>query len=196
MPIDDVRVLSNISTGELGQTLAKELANKGAKVTVLEGPVPQALKLKSVRVLKFRFFDELQRLLNQELKKKYDVIIHAAAVSDFRLKRVFMTKLGSGKRLKLELVPTPKLIESIKRKNPNAFLVGFKLEPNLSPNSAKGFARDLFKKAKCDLVVANSVSRGKYQGYIINRQHILIYEKTKKQLTQILVKILTKINNK
>ena len=188
MPIDDVRVISNTSTGELGQRLAKELANKGAKVTVLEGPVTRPLKLSSVKILKFRFFDELKKFLHQELKKKYDVVIHAAAVSDFQLKRAFTRKLESGSNLKLELVPTPKLIESIKRKNPAVFLVGFKLESKLNANSAKRFARDLFGKAKCDLVVVNSLSHEKYSAFLLNRENkIVASAKTRESLVKTLI---------
>ena len=192
VPIDDVRILSNTSTGELGQTLARGLVKRGAKVTVLEGPVTQALKSEQIRVLKFRFFDELQRLLNQELKKKYDVIIHAAAVSDFQLNRTFKTKLKSGKHLKLEFVATPKLIEGIKQKNPKAFLVGFKLESKLNTNSVQRFAKSLFRKAKCDLVVVNSFNRGHYLAFIINRDNkILRQSKTRQGIVQGLIQCLT-----
>ena len=189
VPIDDVRVISNISTGELGQRLAQGLAQKGARVTVLLGPVTQQLVSKPVRVLNFRFFDELRDLLNQELKKSYDVVIHAAAVSDFQLKRPFKAKLRSGKRLTLELVATAKLIEGIKRKNPNIFLVGFKLEPTLNKNSVRRFARDLFKKAKCDLVVVNSLNRGQYSAFIVNKDNkIIAGVKNRKSIVQALIK--------
>ena len=87
VPIDEMRVISNRSTGELGQRLAAGLAKSGARVTVLEGPVLQPLPVPGVRVIKSFFYDDLSRLLRLELKKKCDAVIHAAAVSDYRLKR-------------------------------------------------------------------------------------------------------------
>ena len=118
-----------------------------------------------------------------------DVVIHAAAVSDFQLKRPFKAKLRSGKRLTLELVATAKLIEGIKRKNPNIFLVGFKLEPTLNKNSARRFVRDLFKKAKCDLVVVNSLNRGQYSAFIVNKDNnIIASAKNRNSIVQALIK--------
>jgi len=189
VPIDDTRVISNQSTGELGQILAQELIAKGAKVTVLQGPVTELFKKTSAVILKFHFFNELKELLNQELKKKYDVIVHAAAVSDYQLKKTFQKKLSSGqKNLKLELVPTPKLIESIKKQNPRIFLVGFKLESKLNERSAKRFTRDLFEKAKCDLVVVNSKKCGHYFGYVVNRKKgILAKAQSRQQLAERLI---------
>src|SRR3989338_2564724 len=92
--IDDTRVLSNISTGALGQMIASQLKAKGAKVTVLQGPTHQ-FKSASIQIYHFTFFDELKNLLNRVLKKNYDVIIHAAAVSDYRLKTPFKKKISS-----------------------------------------------------------------------------------------------------
>src|ERR1041385_7988360 len=131
--IDDVRVLSNRSTGELGRILARRLKGAGAKVTVLEGPVTEPLKDRLIKVLKFSFFEELTELLNEELKKRYDVVIHAAAVSDFRLPKKFSGKISSEKRrLNLNLVRAPKLINRIKKIAPKTFLVGFKLESDFN----------------------------------------------------------------
>ena len=61
VPVDTMRVISNQSTGTLGQMIAEGFAKAGAKVTLLEGPVTRQLKSKSVKVLKFVFFDEFDR---------------------------------------------------------------------------------------------------------------------------------------
>ena len=68
--LDDVRVLSNVSTGELGHLLAQKLKTAGARVTLIEGPVTHRLENKLVRVIKYQFFDELAEILKSELKKK------------------------------------------------------------------------------------------------------------------------------
>ena len=120
--LDEMRIISNRSSGELGKTLARDLAKTGARVTVLEGPIADPLVLTQVKILKYKFFDELMGLLKKELKKKFAIVIHAAAVSDYRLRRVYKSKISSSlKRLDLQLVPTPKMIDMIKKFLPNLF---------------------------------------------------------------------------
>ncbi|MBF0504012.1 MAG: phosphopantothenoylcysteine decarboxylase [Candidatus Omnitrophica bacterium] len=165
--IDDVRVISNISTGEMGHLIAKAFKRAGARVTVIEGPVTHSLSDRGIKIIKYRFFDELAGLLKAELVKKYDVVIHAAAVSDFRVGKVNKNKITSAKPLTLRLVRTPKLIEQIKLLSPESFLVGFKLGSRLDPKNIFKTVKTLFSKSGCDLVVANTLKNG-YQGYIVN----------------------------
>ncbi len=189
VPIDDVRVISNRSTGELGQTLASEFIQTGANVTLLEGPVTEALKNPSIKVSKFCFYNELVKLLKDELQnKKYDIVIHAAAVSDYQLKKLFKNKISSQlENLTLELIPTPKIISLIKKLSPESFLVGFKLEPSLTPTLAQKFSRDLFKKSQCDLVVANSSHEDQYHAFILNNKNQILSEANiRKNLAKIL----------
>jgi len=109
--LDRVRVVTNIFTGYTGLQLANAFARKGFKVTCLLGPggvqtkrVPQA-----VRIRTFRYFDELQNLLREELSDvRYTAVIHSAAVSDYRPRRVYNGKMSSGKKkLTFTLVPNP-----------------------------------------------------------------------------------------
>jgi len=189
VPVDAMRVISNQSTGTLGQAIAKDFTKAGAKVTLLEGPVARPLESRSVKVLKFTFFDEFAKLIKKELKKKYAVCIHAAAVSDYRVEKPKRTKLSSQlKKLKLELVPTQKIIHLIKRMNPKLFLVGFKLESKVTRASARKKSQTLFKKSKCDLVVANSVQGRKYSGYILDKNNTcLAHNTSRNQLSKTLV---------
>ena len=96
-PIDDVRVISNVSSGEMGHLIAQAFRQKGAQVTVIEGPVTHTLTDKKIKIIKYRFFDELASVLKKELLKKYDIIIHAAAVSDFKVKGPSKRKISSDK---------------------------------------------------------------------------------------------------
>lgn len=169
IPIDDVRVISNRSTGELGHRMALALKMAGAQVTVLEGPVSNPLESKSIVVHKFSFFDELRGLLKKELKKKYHAVIHAAAVSDYQLKEPIQGKLTSHrKRITLNLIPTAKLISLIKKYNPETFLVGFKLEPELNTTTAPKHCRRLFNESLCDMVIVNMTANRRYRGYILD----------------------------
>ncbi len=191
--IDPVRVFSNISTGALGQTLAKKLSSLGTRITLLEGPVVQPLKHREIRIRKFRFFSELQELLKAELLSGQFVgLLHTAAVADFQLPQKKSQKMDSTRSVRLKLVPTEKLINSIRRLAPKIFLVGFKLEPGLNRTKALRAAKELFKKAKCNLVVANSVTNKSYNAWIIRDDRILAQAHSRSQLAQKLIQQLKK----
>jgi len=181
VPIDDVRVISNISSGEMGHLIARAFRSNGAFVSIIEGPVTHTLTDKKIKIIKYRFFDELARALNQELLKKYDIIIHAAAVSDFRVIGPLKSKISSQKALTLSLVATRKLIRDIKRLSPESFLVGFKLESNLNPKNVFKTTKPLFTQAGCDLVVANTLTNG-YQGFIVNSNGNILSKASSKRV--------------
>lgn len=189
VPVDSVRVISNTSTGELGQLLAVKLKQGGARVTLLEGPVNTPLRAPGIRVVKFRFYDELARVFKKEARKPYDVIVHAAAVADYQAKRTVKGKLNSNlKSLTIDLIPTAKVINAVKRINPRTLLVGFKLEPALTRASAKKKAQKLITEADCGLVVANSAGKN-YKGFILDTKlNILARASSRRQMTQALVK--------
>jgi phosphopantothenoylcysteine decarboxylase / phosphopantothenate---cysteine ligase len=187
--LDEVRVISNQSTGTMGHLIALEFLKAGHAVTVIEGQVLDPLSRPGIKVIKFKFFAELAGALEKECRKKYDVIIHAAAVSDFEPKKRFAAKLDSHQSFTLTLVPTKKLINGIKRLSPQTFLVGFKLEPKLNRKNALAVSKDLFDSGGCDIVVANSI-RDKYLGFILNAEgKILTQASTKPQLAKALVRV-------
>jgi phosphopantothenoylcysteine decarboxylase / phosphopantothenate---cysteine ligase len=189
-PIDDVRVISNISSGEMGHLIAQAFRKRNAKVTIIEGPVTHTLEDKKIKIIKYRFFDDLACALKRELSKKYDIIVHAAAVSDFKVAGPIKSKISSDKPLTLKLTVTPKLINSIKRLSPGSFLVGFKLGSSLDPKNILKSVQSLFSKADCDLVVANTL-KGGYKGFIVNAKgDILSKALSKRSLAQKLVKTL------
>ncbi len=191
--IDDMRVISNRSTGRLGGIIAKDFFNRGSKVTVLEGPVLNRLdSVAGIKVLKFYFYDELFQLIRKELRKGYDIVVHVAAVSDYKLRSPFKGKMSSGQEsIILELVPTEKIIDSIKRIAPNVFLVGFKLEPNMHKVDARREASSLIRRAGCDLVIANTNDIRGYRAYIINKDgDILAFRKSRYTLSRTLVRLL------
>ena len=191
VPIDDIRVISNQSTGELGQKLALIMTQKGSKVTLLEGPVKQPLQSKSIKVYKFQFFDEFARLLQKMARNNFDIIVHAAAVSDYQLEKPYHSKLRSNKKqLRLALKPTAKLIDKIKSWAPDSFLVGFKLESSAQKKILTAKAVELCRQAKCDLVIGNSVAKG-YKGYIVDKHYsVLADAKSKNQIIAKLIKML------
>lgn len=188
--IDAMRVITNRSTGEIGRLIANAFAAKGCRVTLLEGAVTTAIPLKEgIKALKFFFFDELAALLRSELAKQPAIVIHAAAVSDFRFKKIVKGKIDSGDKLTLELVPTRKLVNGIKQFAPAALLVGFKFETTLSRSVIT--SNKLFRVADCDLVVANAQTEKKYSAYLLNRTGVCSKRFSSKQgLVQALASLL------
>ncbi len=168
--LDPFRVVSNCSSGELGWTLAGLLKDRGAAVTLLAGPGYHRPSRTDLAVKRFFYFRELKDLLHVELKKKYHAVIHAAAVSDFIPEKASRVKIPSRKAgVVFRMKPAPKLIDGIKRQNPRAVLFGFKLTDRLKKQEAAALARDLIKRARCDWVAVNGFSRGRYAGFIIDR---------------------------
>lgn len=188
--IDQVRVMSNISSGQMGHLIAKAFVEAKVSVTLLQGPVTDSTPLKGVRIIKYNYFDEMEKLLKVECSKNYDIIIHAAAVSDFMVENSIKGKIASQKKFNLKLVGTKKLINLIKQWAPKSFLVGFKLEPKLLITALSELTQKLFVESQCELVVANSTVPT-YQGYIINADgDVLVKSKNKKDIAQALVRIL------
>ena len=172
--IDSVRVISNIATGETGILLAEKLKSLGANVTLLLGAVQNCCLDKKIRLIRFKFFDELKNAVIKELRsKKYDIVIHSAAVSDYRPLKTYTQKVKSSRAIwKLNLVPTIKIIDLIKRIDRSLFLVGFKFEPRVSKGILIKRAKALMRKAHLDFAVANTIDKNQYRAYIINHNKI------------------------
>lgn len=192
--IDRVRVISNIATGETGILLAERLQHLGAKVTLLLGPAEYYCINKKIKLLRFISFDDLKNKIAKELKtKEYDIVIHSAAVSDYRPAKIFRGKIRSGiSRLKIELVPTVKIIGLIKKIDPSVFLVGFKYEPGANRQKLIKEARDLIKRSSLDLAVANTINKKRYSSYILEGDKIYGPLNTKKNMVKKLAGILKK----
>jgi phosphopantothenoylcysteine decarboxylase/phosphopantothenate--cysteine ligase len=191
--IDPVRVVSNISSGELAHRIADLLCYEKAHVTLLEGPVTHQIKDQNIKIIPFRYFDELAQLLKEQLAKThYDIVIHAAAVSDYQIKKTFSKKLKSNlSRLSLSLIRTPKLITQIKKIDPAVFLVGFKLETAADKRSLLSQAKILIREAKCDLVIANALNKNNYSAYIINNAgDVCAKANSRKEIAHRLIKTL------
>lgn len=191
VPIDDVRVISNTSSGEMGVLLAEEARACGMETDIILGPATYREPFKGVRVERFKYFDDLLKLISSMLaRKKYDIILHAAAVSDYLLKPVPGKISSANIQLILHLTPAPKLIDLMRRLNPKAFLVMFKLEGKVTDAVLLKRALEAMKKASADLVIANRFEGGHYRGFILGSRNILARSASKRSLVASLFKIL------
>ncbi|NJE55561.1 bifunctional phosphopantothenoylcysteine decarboxylase/phosphopantothenate--cysteine ligase CoaBC [Thermococcus sp. 21S9] len=152
--IDPIRYITNASSGRMGVAIAEEADFRGAEVTLIrtKESVPSFVE----NQIEVETVEEMLEAIENELKaKKYDVVVLAAAVSDFRVKNRAGEKIKSGKTLTLELEPTPKIIDRIKELQPEVFLVGFKAETGEEKLIEE--ARRQIERAGSDLVVANTL---------------------------------------
>jgi phosphopantothenoylcysteine synthetase/decarboxylase len=169
--LDKVRVISNIASGSTGFILANKFKQIGAKVTLLLGPGDfYGSRSKAIKIIRFKYFSELKRLLKSELKKRrYAAVMHAAAVADYQPKKAIHHKVSSRlNNWKVSLVPTEKLVNSLKGYAPGLIAVGFKFEPDAGKNRMIAEGNRLLKQANLDLVVANSNKNKAYQAYILD----------------------------
>ena len=133
-PVDKVRVITNRSTGKLAVTLADCFGRAGHQVTLFLG---QGAIFRQTGAIAFERNEDLDALLEGvEEPARVDLVLHAAALSDFGVEHVSeqgacstASKIASDARsLELRLVPKPKLIGKLRGLFPSAFIVGWKLE--------------------------------------------------------------------
>lgn len=169
VPIDSVRVISNIATGQTGILLAQSLQHLGARVTLLLGPGECFGLSDKIKLIRFKFFAELSNIIKKELNSQnYDIVIHSAAVSDYIPAKKYANKVKSGKRAwSLNLVPTPKIIDQIKKIDNTVFLVGFKFEPAANKRILIKKTKSLISCSNLDLAVGNSINKDRYEAYIV-----------------------------
>lgn len=160
--IDPIRVITNLSSGKMGNLIAEEAIRLGANITLVYGHGTYSAKsLPNLNIVRVNTSKEMYDVVMSELSsKRYDVAILSAAVADFTPERKTIKKIrtSTGKLL-LPLSSTQKIINHVKHMSKQTFLVGFKAEYNVSDsNLIKGAYRKL-KECKGDLIVANDVGR-------------------------------------
>ncbi|MCA9398829.1 MAG: hypothetical protein KC618_03700 [Candidatus Omnitrophica bacterium] len=195
IPIDDTRIISNISSGTLGQLICDVFLENDFRTTLIQGPVLQPYHNRDARIISFKYYQELHDTLFAELQAHpYDIVVHAAAVSDYQMAEPFATKISSDQpELTLKLTRTKKIINEVKKRYPDIILVGFKLASRMTQQDAIEKTVPLFTEAKCDYVVANSTNESAYTAFIIDKNKTFLSEQTSRAGVAIeLVKILTK----
>ena len=153
--IDPVRFIGNYSSGKMGYALAEECAKRGAKVTLVSGPV----NLNINHPLIHRINVESAREMYEASKEAFvvsDAGILCAAVADFTPEIQSDHKIKREKDdLILHLKPTDDIAASLgKQKKPGQTLVGFALETN----NEKQNAQSKLERKNLDFIVLNSLN--------------------------------------
>ena len=194
--IDNVRKITNSSSGKLGMTIANHLLEENNGIMIYYVCSKSSLKPddKRVQVVEIDGTIDLKNTIESLLTKEHiDYFIHSMAVSDYmtdyvttieRIKKSIkehddiddafknIEVIGGSKissyedNLVIVLKPTPKIISIIKNLSPTTYLVGFKLLDGVSKEKLIEVAKILRNKNNCDLVVANDLAT------IRNGEHI------------------------
>ena len=154
--LDPVRFITNDSSGKMGFAIAEAARDRGAEVTVIRGSVTAEIPA-GIRMIRIESARELYDAMMQKAPEQ-DVIIQAAAVSDYRPaeQKDRKIKKESGSDLTLILTENPDIAKAVgEQKKPGQTLVGFAAETdNLLKN-----AKSKLGKKKLDLIVANDVTK-------------------------------------
>ncbi|MBM4013010.1 MAG: phosphopantothenoylcysteine decarboxylase [Planctomycetes bacterium] len=152
--LDDVRYLTNASSGRMAAALAAAAIGRGHKVTIVSGPVQVAYPRRA-RVIPVTTTAEMLTAALAELAG-CDGVIAAAAPCDFAPVRKTPGKIPrAGTGLTLRLRPTPDVITTLARRAPREkWFVAFALEPGGDPRRAF----EKIEAKRCDLIVVNDVT--------------------------------------
>ena len=157
--IDPIRVITNHSTGKTGVLLASELVSAGAKVTLVYGPgITQPPK--GAKIIPVQTVTDMFNEVKKQMKKKFDIVILAAAASDYIPKNQYSKKIKSTKNsLTIELKKAPKIIDHIKKLQKDVFLIGFKAETDISKKELVVRAKQKLRDSKADMIIANDIGK-------------------------------------
>jgi phosphopantothenoylcysteine decarboxylase / phosphopantothenate---cysteine ligase len=152
--IDPVRYIGNHSTGKMGFAIAEELAERGADVKLVSGPVNLELKNPSIQRIDVTSADEMYKVC-KDIFPAMDAAILTAAVADYKPAEVHNKKIKrDGQPVILELLPNPDILASLgQMKKENQVLAGFALETDNELDNA----RKKLQKKNLDFIVLNSL---------------------------------------
>ncbi|MGE3973369.1 MAG: phosphopantothenoylcysteine decarboxylase [Bdellovibrionales bacterium] len=182
-PIDQVRFITNMSTGKTGASLAEKLARQGHKVTYLHGQgahIPDG----AAETVEYSTFSDLDQKLQSLLSKTtFDLVLHAAAVSDFSVASVRSSKsnieldahskINSAEKLQVELKPNFKILNQIKdySQERHPLVIGFKLTFTESEGEQQEAIKRLFDGGSVDYVIHNDLKDMREKNRHIFRIH-------------------------
>jgi phosphopantothenoylcysteine decarboxylase/phosphopantothenate--cysteine ligase len=185
--MDNVRRLTNFSTGRLGTELANFLTGRGHPTTLLIGEqATYCGERRAQHVEQFSTTADLAEKLKSGSAGKIGAVFHAAAVSDFSFGKIWLRsdsgelrEIKSGKistrkgTLMVELVPTPKIIASLRHWYPSARLVGWKYEVDGGRSDVLRAAEEQMAASQTDACVANGTAYGDGFGLVTGPGKVL-----------------------
>lgn len=153
-PIDDVRYISNYSSGALGTHITEEFYRYGHRVHVVAGPCPVRPQSYS-SLTSVTTTEDMLKAVQDSAASGLDGAIFAASVLDFVPAAKVSGKVRSRDELKVDFVRTPKIIAEVKQDL--RFKVGFKLEVAADAHERDAIVTDYLKKYKLSHLVYNQL---------------------------------------
>ncbi|MGO4817757.1 bifunctional phosphopantothenoylcysteine decarboxylase/phosphopantothenate--cysteine ligase CoaBC [Flavobacterium sp. W22_SRS_FP1] len=151
--IDPVRFIGNHSSGKMGFDIANSASNLGASVILVSGPTVFKVDHSLIKLINVVSAQEMYDACHQFFNE-VDVVIAAAAVSDYKPKQVATQKIKKAEdNFFIELEKTKDILASLGSIKKNQFLIGFALETENEIENAKG----KIQKKNLDLIVLNSL---------------------------------------
>ena len=194
--IDRVRSITNHSTGQLGKIIAETFLDKGDQVTLVTSPkAVRPAAHPNLTIVQIENVTELLETL-EPLVHTHDILIHAMAVSDYTpvymtgMEAVaassdmaeFLDKTNSESKISsqddvqvLFLKKTPKIINLVKKWNPEIRLIGFKLLVDVSKEELLETARASLIKNQAEIIVANDlteISNKEHKAYLVGNDTV------------------------
>ena len=195
--IDNIRFISNHSSGKQGYEIAKQMILSGANVTLISGPtnLPTPLNVKLIKILTA---EEMYKAVKKNLKK--DIAIFTAAVADVSPKNFSKTKIKKEYLNNIVLKKTKDILYEIGLSNKfrPKILIGFAAE---TTNHIKN-AKIKLNKKNCDAIVVNQINdNNKVFGSdmnkvsIITKNKVINYKKTtKKKVAKRIIKLVHELS--
>lgn len=147
--LDEIRVISNLSTGRTALEIAKNIYIRGGDVVLFKGimrcDVPDYIPSEN--------FLTVQDLMSKDFGN-FDAIFVPAALPDYRPEKMLEGKY-KGEELEVKLKRTPRFLEFLRISNSRGIIVGFKAEVNMDEESLIKSAKEIMEKYSLDIVVAN-----------------------------------------
>lgn len=175
--IDPVRYIGNYSSGKMGYAIAEEAAARGAKVTLISGPVNISTLHSDIKVI---HTVSAEQMLNacKSVSDVHDIIIMSAAVADFTPEKQASQKIKKQSALTLKLKLTEDILAFLgKTKKKDQVLVGFALETE--NEKANAFLK--LKNKNLDMIVLNSLN-DKGAGFSVDTNKVTIIYPDKSEI--------------
>jgi phosphopantothenoylcysteine decarboxylase/phosphopantothenate--cysteine ligase len=202
--IDPIRIMTNLSSGRMGIAIAQEAQRMGATVTLVYGH--GTLNPATGKIVRVNTGEEMYKAVVSELStKRHDIAVMAAAVADFtpakKSDKKIDTKLG---KMELSLVATRKIIDEVKKKSKDTFLVAFKADYCVSDSVLIEKAYRKLKECDADIIVANDLGRkgsepgsDKNEVFIVNRNKKIVHlpPESKAQVARKLLELVAEFVN-
>lgn len=193
-PIDPVRYISNRSSGKMGYAFAQLASLRGAEVKLVSGPTNLDTPFMVERI-DVETTEEMRKCVLENFET-CDVLIMAAAVSDFKMYEQSLNKIKKKDNFEIKLTTNPDILKEINRLKKNQIIVGFAAETE----NLNSYAKKKLIEKNLDYIIANKIHKTGFPFGSENNEVLVLSSKgdsfelnsTKKDIANFILDILAK----